>query len=448
MSEEAATIPPPAPAAEPAPLRSVHTPNFPRLLTELGISLVVSTYQAGRLVIFRAEGEQINTLFRAFNKPMGVAVAPKRLAVGTTSAIWEFRDVPAVAAKIEPVGTHDACFMPRTIHFTGDVQMHEMAWSGDELWFVNTRFSCLCTRSSTYNFVPRWRPSFISALAPEDRCHLNGLGMMDGKPRYATALGRTDTPAGWRENKKDGGVLIDIDSNEVIVAGLSMPHSPRWHNGQLWVLDSGSGSIGVVDRRTGRYQPIAEMPGFTRGLDFHGRYAFIGLSQVRESAVFSGISLTERLSESERICGVWVVDTFRQDGRLSPLRGCGAGDLRRAGLARPALSRPHQRRCGDHGQFVRLARRQPGRSRRPVSRDHYEIGRCERRRAARRRSGRAARAARRCKLASGTRRPPVSRHPPAGLHPMPVNEAKVSGMRPAGRERPAYTSGSRVNPAG
>jgi len=305
-------------------LRSVHTPNFPGLLSELGVSLVVSTYQAGRLVVFRADGDRINTLFRTFNKPMGVAVAPQRLALGTTTAIWEFHDVPAVAVKLEPAGTHDACFLPRTIHFTGDVQMHEMAWASPdplspggrgqgegELWFVNTRFSCLCTRSSAYNFVSRWRPPFISALAPQDRCHLNGLGMVNGKPRYVTALGHTDTPAGWREHKKDGGVLIDIESNEVVVAGLSMPHSPRWYNGQLWVLDSGSGSIGIVDRQAGRYRPLAETPGFTRGLDFFGRFAFIGLSQVRETAVFSGIALTERLAE--RTCGVWVLDI--QTGR-------------------------------------------------------------------------------------------------------------------------------------
>ena len=318
MNERTATTPtsePTIPAPEPAlpPFRSVHTPNFPGLLNELGISLVVSTYQAGRVVLFRAEGDRINTLFRSFSKPMGVAVSPKRLAIGTTTAIWEYYDVPAVAAKLEPAGKHDACYLPRTIHFTGDVQMHEMAWACDELWFVNTRFSCLCTRSSTYNFIPWWRPSFISALAPEDRCHLNGLGMVDGKPRYVTALGSTDTPAGWRDHKKDGGVLIDIDSNEVVMSGLSMPHSPRWHKGELWVLESGNGGIGVFDRRSGRYRPVAELPGFTRGLDFFGRYAFIGLSQVRETAVFSGIALTER--PAERNCGVWVVDT--QTGRTA-----------------------------------------------------------------------------------------------------------------------------------
>jgi uncharacterized protein (TIGR03032 family) len=312
MTETAAPASPELP-----PLRSLHTVNFPGLLAELGISLVVSTYQAGRLVLLRADGDRINTHFRAFDKPMGVAVAGRQLALGTTTAVWEFHDVPAVAAKLEPAGKHDACFLPRTMHATGDVQIHEMAWGSPsersrdpapQLWFVNTRFSCLCTRSGQHSFVPRWRPSFISALAPEDRCHLNGLGMVDGKPRYATALGRSDEPAGWRAHKKDGGILIDVPNNEIVLSGLSMPHSPRWHDEQLWLLDSGSGSFGLVDRSAGRYRSIVELPGFTRGLDFFGRYAFVGLSQVRETAVFSGISLTERLAE--RTCGVWVVDLF------------------------------------------------------------------------------------------------------------------------------------------
>jgi uncharacterized protein (TIGR03032 family) len=177
-----------------------------------------------------------------------------------------------------------------------------------ELWVVNTRFSCLCTLDRSASFTPRWRPSFVSALEPSDRCHLNGLGMIDGRPRYVTALGETDEPGGWRPNKARGGVLIDVDSGEVITRGLSMPHSPRWYAGRLWVCESGAGTFGFIDPNTCKYVPISEAPGFTRGLDFAGNFAFVGLSQVRESAVFSGIAITERLSERERTCGVCVID--------------------------------------------------------------------------------------------------------------------------------------------
>jgi uncharacterized protein (TIGR03032 family) len=278
---------------DPSLLRAVHTANFPALLRRLGASLLVTTYQAGKLVMVRDEGDHLNTHFRSFQAPMGMALDGDRLAIGTQMQVWEFVDVPAVTAKLEPPGRHDACFLPRSSHITGNIQIHEMAWGADRaLWVINTRFSCLCTIDGSASFTPRWRPPFVSALEPTDRCHLNGLGMVDGRPRYVTALGETDTPAGWRENKARGGILMDLDSGEVITRGLSMPHSPRWHMGRLWVCESGAGTLGYVDLKTGKYEPIAEMPGFTRGLEFAGNLAFVGLSQVRESAVFSGIPIT------------------------------------------------------------------------------------------------------------------------------------------------------------
>jgi uncharacterized protein (TIGR03032 family) len=298
----------PAPPGAEAPLRAVHTPNFPGILRRLGASLLVTTYQAGKLVMVRDEGDHLNTHFRSFPAPMGLALRGDRLAIGTSTQVWEYRDVPAVAAKLGPGPARDACFLPRRCHVTGNVQGHEMAFGGDDLWLVNTRFSCLCTLDPSSSFVPRWRPPFVTALEPTDRCHLNGLAMADGRPRYVTALGATDAAGGWRAGKARGGVLLDVPSGEVVASGLSMPHSPRLHDGRLWVCESGAGTLGVVDPRTGRYEPVAAVPGFTRGLDFAGGLAFVGLSQVRESAVFSGIPITERLTESERTCGVCAVD--------------------------------------------------------------------------------------------------------------------------------------------
>jgi uncharacterized protein (TIGR03032 family) len=295
----------------PSPLRSVHTTNFPAILDELQSSLVVTTYQAGKLVLLRSDARLINTHFRAFNKPMGLAVGNNRLALGTAVDVWEFRNVPAVAAKLEPHGKHDACYLPRSCHITGDIQIHEMAYVDQQVLFVNTRFSCLAMHDPEHSFAPVWRPKFISQLTPDDRCHLNGLGLMNGKPKWVTALGETDIAGGWRENKKSGGILIDIELNEIIARNLSMPHSPRWHAGRLWLLESGTGSLGTIDLKSGRYEPIVRLDGFTRGLEMVGNLAFIGLSQVRETAIFSGIQITERLQETERTCGVWVVDIQR-----------------------------------------------------------------------------------------------------------------------------------------
>jgi uncharacterized protein (TIGR03032 family) len=291
------------------PLRSVYTSSLADILRQTGISLAVSTYQAGKVILVRydPETETVNTHFRSFAKPMGIAGDATRLTIGGTNTVWYYRNMPAVARKLEPPNKHDAAYLPRQIHVTGDIDIHEMAWTMDgELWIVNTRFGCLCTLDHDHSFTPRWRPPFLSALAPEDRCHLNGIGTVEGRVKYVTALGETDTQGGWRENKKSGGILMDVPTNRILIRGLSMPHSPRWYNGRLWLLESGQGSLAQVEYKDRTLRTVASLPGFTRGLDFFGPLAFIGLSQVRESATFSGIPLVERLEE--RTCGVWVVD--------------------------------------------------------------------------------------------------------------------------------------------
>ncbi|MGD1867623.1 MAG: TIGR03032 family protein [Phormidesmis sp.] len=306
MTANKMTTIPPAEEKAPEPLRSIHTTTFPALLKQLNISVVVSTYQAGKVVVLRADEGQLNTHFRVFDKPMGLAVNPQRLAIGTRTTIWDMWNVPAVAAKVEPAHKHDACYLPRNTHITGDIDIHEMAWGNEGLWFVNTRFCCLCTLNNDHSFVPRWRPDFISSYAPEDRCHLNGLALIDGKPKYVTALGTSNAPRGWRPNKAKGGVIIDVETNRRVTEGLSMPHSPRWYQDRLWVLESGKGSLSTVNVETGETTIIAQMPGFTRGLDFCGPFAFVGLSQVRETAIFGSIPITE--AGEERTCGVWIIN--------------------------------------------------------------------------------------------------------------------------------------------
>ncbi len=294
-------------ASAPHPLRSVHTRSMVQILDQLKASVVVTTYQAGKVILLRSDGGTLNTHFKNYQKPMGCVAGGKRLTIGSANAVWFLYNMPALAPQLEPAGKHDAAFLPRHVHVTGDIDIHEMAWAkNDELWLINTRFSCLCTLDGEHSFVPRWRPHFISALALEDRCHLNGLGLVDGQLKYLTALGETDTKGGWRENKRSGGILMDIPKNEVLLRGLSMPHSPRWYRDQLWLLESGRGAISRVDLKTKKVRDVALLPGFTRGIDFVGPLAFIGLSQVRETATFSGLPLTERLEE--RTCGVWVVN--------------------------------------------------------------------------------------------------------------------------------------------
>jgi uncharacterized protein (TIGR03032 family) len=299
----------PAPAAAPrpeSPLASVSTGSFAHRLGQISSSLLISTYQTGKLICARERGRLLNTHFRDFDKPMGLAVADGRFSLGTRTEVWDMRDVPAVAPKVEPAGTHDACYMPRNRHVTGDIAVHELGFAGGQLWLVATAFSCLATLDADHSFVPRWKPPFISAIGPGDRCHLNGMTVIDDQVRYVTALGQTDEPGGWRAGKATGGVIIDVPSSEIVVEGLSMPHSPRWYDGRLWVLESGRGELCVVDLEAGRTETVAELPGFTRGMAFAGNTAFVGLSQIRESSTFGDLPLTQRLEE--RLCGVWMVD--------------------------------------------------------------------------------------------------------------------------------------------
>jgi len=303
--ENAAPPNPPGPV-EGEPFTSSHTSNFPDLLRELRISLLVSTYQAGKLIVVRADGPSLNTHFRDFLSPMGLAYDPSTgcLAVGTRHEVWHFFNEPAVAPKVPPAERHDAAFLPRRCHISGDIRIHEIAWAAGELWAVNTRFSCLCTFDNLHSFVPRWRPPFISMLAAEDRCHLNGVAVIDGRPRYVSCLGVSDAVGGWRENKRDGGCLLDIDTGLPVITGMCMPHSPRRYGGRDWILESGVGSLSVADFGSGKREVVTKLPGFTRGLDFCRNIAFVGLSQVRETAIFSGIPV----ASEERSCGVWAVD--------------------------------------------------------------------------------------------------------------------------------------------
>ncbi|MEI7622922.1 MAG: TIGR03032 family protein [Actinomycetes bacterium] len=292
--------------AIPTDFSSVFTQSFGKILEAANASLAITTYQSGRVVFVRRDGEKVNTHLRYFSSPMGIAVQGAKLALGTKTTVWEFWNQQAAAKSIDPEGKVDACYMPRRGHTTGDIRIHDLAYDADgELWAVATRFSCLVTFDRESSFTPRWRPQFISGLSADDRCHLNGLAMVDGRPKYVSVLGMTDSPNGWRDDKAAGGAILDIDGGAPITVGLSMPHSPRWHNGKLWVLESGRGALCTVDIETGQVETVAVLPGFTRGLSFVGNLAFIGLSKVRET-VFDGLPITQ--ADIPRECGVWVVD--------------------------------------------------------------------------------------------------------------------------------------------
>jgi uncharacterized protein (TIGR03032 family) len=299
-----------AATSQPRSVEHEYTLNWAPILRQIRASLLVSTYQAGKVVVVSAGSSHdeydLRLTCHNFERAMGVAVAPGRLAVGARSVVWILRDAPTIAPRLDPPGTHDACYLTRAALYTGAINGHELAWADDELWMVNTLFSCLCTLDDQHSFIPRWRPRFISQYAPEDRCHLNALAIAEGKPRYVTVFGQTDSAGGWRLNKVAGGCLIDVDSDEVVVNGLAMPHSPRIHAGHVWLLDSGKGQLVQADLQKGTVETVAELPGYTRGLALCGSIAVVGLSKVRESATFGGVPIAADRSRLK--CGVAIVD--------------------------------------------------------------------------------------------------------------------------------------------
>jgi uncharacterized protein (TIGR03032 family) len=271
------------------------------LLTELRCSLLVSTYQTGHLVVITARQGRLVLTFHQFERAMGIAIKPGTIAVCTRKEVWFARNAPDIAARL---GDYDACYLARTSHFTDDIHAHEAAWIGNEFWVVNTLFSCLAALHPAYSFAPRWRPPFVSALRPEDRCHLNGVAVVDGQPRYVTALAETDTPHGWRPAKTNGGVLIDVATGASVLRGVCLPHSPRVDGTRVLFLHSGKGTLDVADPSTGHIDTIAPVPGVARGLAVHGDYAFIGISKARPT--LDGVPIVQRRDELK--CGVWVVD--------------------------------------------------------------------------------------------------------------------------------------------
>lgn len=292
-------------------VRFTYSSQFPEVLEQAGCSLLVSTYQAGQLVAIGTAEDELTFSFRSFDRAMGIAVGVDRIAVAGKGQIWSLRDHSELAAAIAPVGRYDKCWLPRSSSVTGEIQCHEIAWgsaaSGEpDLCIVNTLFSCLAGLDPDYNFVPRWRPSFISALAAQDRCHLNGLAMRDGSPAFVTVMALTDEPGGWRTARNDSGAVLDVASGEAVTVGLAMPHSPRWHDGELFVLNSGMGRLERVDQDTGRRESVAAVPGYARGLALYDDLAFVGLSKIRETAIFGGAPIAAYHDQLK--CGVGVID--------------------------------------------------------------------------------------------------------------------------------------------
>ena len=280
-------------------------------MAEQQLSIALTTYQIGKLFSLglKANGE-LAVFERTFNRCVGLCPSGDGNGFWMSSLyqIWRFQNMLGPG---EQTDGYDRLYVPQLSYTTGDCDIHDMGVDADgQLVFVNTLFSCLATTSDTHSFRPLWQPPFISRLAAEDRCHLNGLAMRDGQPAYVTAVSNSDAADGWRERRRDGGMVVDVESNDIVAGGLSMPHSPRWYRGRLWLCNSGTGEFGSIDLASGAFEPLTFCAGYLRGVAFHGDYALLGTSKPRHNKTFSGLPLDDALAQRnvEARCGIQVVD--------------------------------------------------------------------------------------------------------------------------------------------
>lgn len=282
--------------------------HFNDWLDQHYLSLVFSTYQAGKIFFVGLQPNgRLSVFERTFDRCMGLWVQQSSLYLSSLYQVWSFENA------LQPGQTYDdydCLYIPQTSYVTGDLDIHDLVQEhSGKLVFANTLFNCLSTLSNTHSFVPLWQPPFISQLIAEDRCHLNGIALKNGEIRFVTTIGQTDVVDTWRSQRRDGGCVIDVKTNQILVTGLSMPHSPRWYQNRLWILNSGTGEFGYVDLQKGKFEPIVFCPGYLRGCAFYQNYAVVGLSLSRNKT-FSGLLLDEKLKQTstESCCGLLIID--------------------------------------------------------------------------------------------------------------------------------------------
>jgi uncharacterized protein (TIGR03032 family) len=239
---------------------------------------------------------------------MGLAVAGDRLAVAAREWIYVLRYREGLAVE--------------SAFFTGRLDAHDLAFDRRGLLFANTRFNCVARPSETVHFRRHWRPAFMEAASKTDCCHLNGVGVRDGRLAMVTAFCENSAAAAWRAGDRfSSGVLIDVRRGEAVLRGLCMPHSPRWHAERWWLNDSGVGALVSCDCDGGDVRTVAVVPGFTRGLTLAAGRALVGLSRIRRQHILDAPPVRQRFPALR--AGLSIVDAAagRETGFLEFVRG-------------------------------------------------------------------------------------------------------------------------------
>lgn len=298
--------------------------GFTDLLQELEISLLVTSARAGHMLTLGVQNGQLLLTTVEQHQPGGIAADEKRIAVATHGQVQIYASPSGTPDRggRRPHGTHNTPpqFRAQRSHHTNGLVSPALGWGHEGLWMVNTGLSCLSLLRETGDAVVGWKPCFISHLTDDDRCHLNGLAMQDGRPRYTTALGHSDRPLGWRAEPFQSGIVMDVPTGTVIANGLIVPRSPQVHLGRLYLLQSWIGELCLVDTRSGTIECIQAFPGYLAGMGCHRGYAFVALSRVPDPEIAGSAALTLR---EDLACGIAVVNlrTGRAEEAINFLTG-------------------------------------------------------------------------------------------------------------------------------
>lgn len=268
------------------PFSITYSPQIPEWLKDLKCSLAITTYQAGKVVLISAgSNESLSILPRTFEKPMGMSIKDNRIVLASQDQVIIFEGSTELAKGYpSKPDVYDMLYLPTATFHSGRVDIHDIDFGAEDIWAVNTSFSCLCRINGNYNFIPEWKPSFISQLASEDRCHLNGLIMKDGKPWITTALAQSNTPQGWRQNIISGGIMMDVEQDKIVMEGLAMPHSPVYYKNEIYLALSATGKIIKIQPGKWTFEEFANVQGFCRGMDIYKDYLFVATSKLRQNS--------------------------------------------------------------------------------------------------------------------------------------------------------------------
>lgn len=295
---------------------------FPLWLRENKCNIVVSCYRKNRLFCIGMQGSgHVSTYFATVLRPMGLAYDDTDGTI-LSSERGNITTFKCKGSETCPqYGYFDKLYLPTHVFLSSDTDIHDLRIGADsKLYYVSARFNSICMPSTENSFDVHWIPPWISTVdgmpPAEDRCHLNGMAIVDGLPRFVTSSCISDYSGAWREHHGEG-VVYDILNETIVASGLWAPHSPNWYDGKLWIAEAGTGQFGYVDLVERKFVAKKFLPGFIRGITIYNNFALINTSMDRHDYAFKDLPLGHLVEQSgARVrSGVWIIDMNTFDVR-------------------------------------------------------------------------------------------------------------------------------------